>query len=128
VELVSCQCGTEVENHEKTFLKMGTAKNPIRNPNGQNHQANRKAKERPRRQVAQRNQRRERASPSMVGSYLTHNPSNFTCMQIMKSDSNRRSSTNISHQCNLPIYIRDSSTLNISINMILEKLIANRQG
>jgi hypothetical protein len=42
----------------------------------------------------------------VVGSYFTHNPFNVTCMQIMKSNSNRRSRTNISCQCNLLLYSR----------------------
>jgi len=36
--------------------------------------------------------------PFVVGSYLTHNLSNVTSMQIMKFNSNRRYRTNISCQ------------------------------
>jgi len=35
--------------------------------------------------------------PLLVGSYLTQNPSNVTNMQIVRSNNNRRSKTNISH-------------------------------
>jgi hypothetical protein len=41
--------------------------------------------------------------PFVVGSYLTHNPSNVANMQIVKSNNNKRSKTSISHQCNLPL-------------------------
>ncbi len=40
----------------------------------------------------------------VVGSYLTHNLSNVACMQIVRSNSNRRSRTSISCQGNLPLY------------------------
>jgi hypothetical protein len=40
----------------------------------------------------------------MVGSYLTHNPSNVACIQIVRFKSNRRSRINISCQNNLPFY------------------------
>jgi hypothetical protein len=33
----------------------------------------------------------------MVGSYLTHNPSNVACMQIKKSNNSKRPKTSISH-------------------------------
>jgi len=42
--------------------------------------------------------------PLMVGSYFTHDPSNVTCMQIVRSNSNGRSKTNIACQHNLPFY------------------------
>jgi hypothetical protein len=36
--------------------------------------------------------------PLMIGNYLTYNPSNVTHMQIVRSNNNRRSRTNISRQ------------------------------
>ncbi len=44
--------------------------------------------------------------PLMVGSYLTHNRSNVACMQIMRSNSNRRSITSFSRLRNPPLYNR----------------------
>ncbi len=44
--------------------------------------------------------------PLMVGSYLTHGPYNVAYMLIVKSNSNGRSRTNITHQHNLPLYSR----------------------
>jgi hypothetical protein len=45
--------------------------------------------------------------PLVIGIYLTHSLSNVTCMQIVKSNNNRRSrTTSISHHRNLPIYNR----------------------
>jgi hypothetical protein len=38
--------------------------------------------------IAHKNWNKERANLLMVGSYLTHNPSNVTCMQIMRSSNN----------------------------------------
>jgi len=49
---------------------------------------------------------RKELVPLMVGSYFTHSPSNVTSMQIMRSNSNRRFRTSISHQCNLLFYNR----------------------
>ncbi len=40
----------------------------------------------------------------VVGSYLTHSPSNVACMQIMKFNNNGRSRTSIICQYNLPFY------------------------
>jgi hypothetical protein len=40
----------------------------------------------------------------MLRSYLTHNPSNIACMQIVSSNSNRRSRASIFRQQNLPLY------------------------
>jgi len=42
--------------------------------------------------------------PLVVGSYFTHSPSNVACMQIIRSNNNGRSRTNINYQCNLPFY------------------------
>ncbi len=61
-----------------------------------------KAKERPEEaQPASTKEGRELVA-LVVGSYLTHSPSNVTSMQIVRSNSNRMSTTNISRQCNLP--------------------------
>ncbi len=50
--------------------------------------------------------KKERASPSR-GRKLSHpQPSNVAYMQIMKFNSNGRSRTSITHQCNLPLYSR----------------------
>jgi hypothetical protein len=40
----------------------------------------------------------------MVGSYFTHSPSNVASMQIVKSNNNGRSKTNITCQHNLFLY------------------------
>jgi hypothetical protein len=40
----------------------------------------------------------------MVRSYLTHNLSNATYMQIVRSNNNRRPRTNISCKCKFPFY------------------------
>jgi hypothetical protein len=40
----------------------------------------------------------------MVRTYLTHNPLNVTCMQIMRFNYNGRSRTSIIYQLNLPLY------------------------
>jgi hypothetical protein len=63
-----------------------------------------KAKKRPK--VVQPTSTKERKElvPLMVGSYLTHNPSNLACMQIVRSNNDRRFKTSISHQCNLFLY------------------------
>ncbi len=65
--------------------------------------------------------------PFMVESYLTHNFSNVTYMQMVRSNSNMRSRTSISRQCNFPFYSKSSSTLKSNINMLHEKLNAKRQ-
>ncbi len=44
--------------------------------------------------------------PLVVGSYFTQSPSNVAYMQIVISNSNGRSRTNITRQCNLPLYSR----------------------
>jgi hypothetical protein len=44
--------------------------------------------------------------PLVVGSYFTHNPSNVTCMQIMRSNSNGRFRTSITCQHNFPFHDR----------------------
>jgi hypothetical protein len=44
--------------------------------------------------------------PLMVESYFTHNLSNVICMQIVRSNNNRRPKTSISYQRNLPLYCR----------------------
>ncbi len=40
----------------------------------------------------------------MIGSHFTHDPSNVTCIQIMKFNSNGRFRTNITCQRNLLFY------------------------
>jgi len=60
--------------------------------------------------------------PLMVGSCLIHGPSNVACMQIMRFNTNRRSRTCITCQCNLPLYGKGLSTLKNNTNMNLEKL------
>jgi hypothetical protein len=42
--------------------------------------------------------------PLTVGSYFTHNPSNVANMQIVRSNSNKRSRTSFSYQRNIPLY------------------------
>jgi hypothetical protein len=42
----------------------------------------------------------------VVGSYFTHYPSNVTYMQIVRSNTNGRSKTNIIYQRNLPFFSR----------------------
>ncbi len=42
--------------------------------------------------------------PLVVGSYFTQGPFNVTYMQIVRSNSNGRSKTSITRQCNLPFY------------------------
>jgi hypothetical protein len=64
-----------------------------------------KTKERPKTHNLQK-PRKEENYLLVLRSYLTHNPSNVASMQIVKSNSNRRSRINISHQCNLPLYSR----------------------
>jgi hypothetical protein len=54
-------------------------------------QGQRKAK----RCVTRKNQKGRKLIPLVVGSYFTHSLSNVTRMQIVKSNSNRRSRTNI---------------------------------
>jgi hypothetical protein len=44
--------------------------------------------------------------PIVVGSYLTHGPSNVTCIQIVRSNNNGRSRTIITHQHNFPLSYR----------------------
>jgi hypothetical protein len=57
------------------------------------------------RQTTRKNQKKRRKLiPFVVGSYLTHCPSNVTYMQIVKSNNNGRSRTSITCQCNLPLY------------------------
>jgi hypothetical protein len=55
--------------------------------------------------ITYKNQKKRRELiPLVVGTYLTHNPYNVTYMQIMKSNNNGRSKTNITQQHNLPFY------------------------
>ncbi len=51
----------------------------------------RKAKERPKDAQPTRTKKGRELVPLVVGSYLTHGPSNVTNMQIMKSNNNGRS-------------------------------------
>jgi hypothetical protein len=39
-----------------------------------------------------------------VRSYFTHNPSNVANMQVVRSNSNKRSRTSFSYQRNIPLY------------------------
>jgi hypothetical protein len=57
-------------------------------------------------QTAHENQKKGKIVLVVVGSYLTHGHSNVTYTQIMKSNGNGRSRTNITHQRNLPLYSR----------------------
>ncbi len=43
-------------------------------------------------------------------------------MQIVRFNPNKRSRTNITHQCNLPLYNKAKDTLKHNTNMLLEKL------
>jgi hypothetical protein len=48
------------------------------------------------RRITCKNQEKEgELAPLVVGNYFTHNPSNVTCMQIVRSNNNGRSKTNI---------------------------------
>jgi hypothetical protein len=59
------------------------------------------------RRITCKNQKKGRKLiPFVVGSYFTHNLSNVTHMQIVRSHNNGRSRTRITHQCNLPFYNR----------------------
>jgi hypothetical protein len=58
------------------------------------------------RRTAHKNQTKERASPSWVGSYVTHGPSNVIYMKIVKSTNNGGSKTSITSQHNFPLYIK----------------------
>jgi RNA recognition motif-containing protein len=48
--------------------------------------------------------KRRKQVPLMVGNYFTHSPSNVTCMQIVRYNSNERSRTSITRQHNFPLY------------------------
>jgi hypothetical protein len=75
-----------------------------------------------------RTKERRELIPLMVGSYFTHNLSNVTHMQIMTSNSNRKSRTNIFYQCNLPLHNKGKNMLKSNTNTLLEKLNEKRQG
>ncbi len=64
----------------------------------------RKAKERPKDAQPAGTKKGEKLVPLVVGSYLTHCPSNVINMQIMGSNTNGRSRINITRQCNFPFY------------------------
>jgi hypothetical protein len=55
-----------------------------------------KAKERPKDAQPTSTKERRELVPLMVGSYLTYNPSNVACMQIVRSNNNRRFKISIS--------------------------------
>jgi hypothetical protein len=80
-----------------------TTKNPIK-IGGWNHHTEDKRKVKKRLKDAQPTRTKEGRElvPLVIGSYFTHNPSNVANKQIMKFNSNKRSKTSISHQCNLP--------------------------
>jgi hypothetical protein len=66
----------------------------------------RKAKERPKDAQPIRTKKGRGLVPLVVGSYLTHGPSNVTNMQIVKSNNNGRSKRSITRQCNILLYSR----------------------
>jgi hypothetical protein len=47
--------------------------------------------------------------PLLAGSYLTHRLSNVACMQMVRSNGNKRPTTSISCQSNLYVYIKGLS-------------------
>ncbi len=63
-----------------------------------------KAKERPKDVQPKRTKEGRELIPFVVRGYFTHNLSNVVCMQVMKSNHNRRYRTNISCQLNFPFY------------------------
>ncbi len=63
-----------------------------------------KAKERPKDAQLVGTKKGRKPIPLMVRSYLTHNLSNATYMQIVRSNNNRRPRTNISCKCKFPFY------------------------
>jgi hypothetical protein len=65
-----------------------------------------KANEKPKDAQPTRTKEGRELVPLVVGSYLTHHPSNVTCMQIVRSNSNRRFRASISRQRNHPLYSR----------------------
>jgi hypothetical protein len=64
--------------------------------------------------------------PLVVGSYLTHNPSIVTYMQIVRFNSNGRSRTKIIHQFNFLLYNRGKNTLKSNTNKLPRKLNLKR--
>jgi hypothetical protein len=56
----------------------------------------REGKTKVKRRTTHKNQKKRELAPLVVGSYLTHCPSNVTFMQIVKSNSNGRSRPTIS--------------------------------
>ncbi len=67
---------------------------------------NEKAKERSKDEHPTRTKKGRGLVLLMVGSYLTHDPYNVAFTQIVRSNSNGRSKTCITRQCNLPFYSR----------------------
>jgi hypothetical protein len=63
----------------------------------------------------------------VVGDYLTHGPSNVTCMQIVRSNITRRSRTSITRQCNLLLYNKGLSTLKSILTHCLKNWIQKDQ-
>ncbi len=63
-----------------------------------------KAKERPKDALPAKSKERRKLIPFMVGSYFTHSPYNVANMQVVRSNNNRRSRSNIFCQCNLALY------------------------
>jgi len=87
-----------------------------------------KAKKKPKDMQPTRTKEGRELVPFAVGSYLTHSTSNVTCMQIVRSNSNRRLRTSISCQHNLLLYNKNWSMLKSNTNTLLEKLNAKIQG
>ncbi len=66
--------------------------------------------------------------PLVVGNYLTHSLSNVTCMQIVRSNNNRRL-TQVTFANTIFLSIaKAKSTLKSNIIMLFEKLNAKSQG
>jgi hypothetical protein len=87
-----------------------------------------KTKERPKDMQPARTKEGRKLFPLGEGSYLTHNPSNVTCMQILRCNNNRRFRTNISPTNTIFLSIvQVKKTLKSNINMLPEKLNAKRQ-
>jgi hypothetical protein len=87
-----------------------------------------KANERPKDKQPAKTKKRKKLVPLMVGNYFTHGPSNVTCMQIMKFNTNGRFRTSITYQHNLFLFSKGQSRLKNNINTMSEKLNAKRQG
>jgi hypothetical protein len=105
-------------------------KKPIKKINGQNHPRENK-KGRPKKGQKMHNlkgpKKARKLISFMVGNYFTHNSSNVTNMQIMRSNSNGKSRINIACQSNFPFKSRSQSVLENNTNTLPEKLNAKKQ-